>query len=115
MINKEEIEAVVAVLKSGVLTSQFGDGPYTKKFEESFAKYVGARYAVVVSNGTAALHISNMAMGVKNGDKVITTPITFVASANSVLYCGGEIDFVDIDKEGGRWKLKLNLSSSVPY
>ena len=94
-ISEDDIQAVVKVLKSDYLTQ----GPKVKEFEEKFAGYVGARYAVVVSNGTAALHISNMAMGVKNGDKVITTPITFVASANSVLYCGGEIDFVDIDKD----------------
>ena len=94
-ITQEDIDAVVNVLKSDYLTQ----GPKIKEFENKFANYVGAKYAVAVSNGTAALHISNLALGVKKGDKVITTPITFVASANSVLYCGGEIDFVDINEQ----------------
>lgn len=93
-ITDEDIQAVVDVLKSDFLTQ----GPKIKMFEENFADYVGAKYAVAVSNGTAALHLSNMALGVKPGDRVITSPITFVASANSVLYCGGKIDFVDIDE-----------------
>ena len=92
-ITKEDIDSVVKTLKSDYLTQ----GPKIKEFEEKFAKYVDAKYAVAVSNGTTALHLCNMALGVKKGDKVITTPITFVASANCVLYCGGEIDFVDID------------------
>lgn len=92
-INDDDIQAVVDVLKSDFLTQ----GPKVKEFEEEFAKYVGAKYAIAVTNGTDALHLCNIALGVKNGDKVITTPITFVASANSVLYCGGEVDFVDID------------------
>src|SRR5690606_25242715 len=60
---------------------------------------VGARYAVAVANGTAALHLSTLALGVKEGDKVITTPITFAASANCVRYCNGEVVFSDIDRE----------------
>jgi len=72
------------VLKSDFLTQ----GPKVKEFEEKFAHYVGAKYAVAVSNGTAALHLCNLALGTKPGDKVITTPITFAASANSVLYWG---------------------------
>ena len=92
-ITQEDIDAVVKVLKSDFLTQ----GPEIAKFENAFAKYIGAKYAVAVSNGTAALHLCNLALGTKEGDKVITTPITFAASANSVLYCGGEIDFVDID------------------
>jgi len=92
-ITQQDIDAVVEVLKSDYLTQ----GPKVKEFEEKFADYVGAKYAVAVSNGTAALHLCNLAIGTKPGDKVITTPITFVASANSVLYCGGEVDFVDID------------------
>jgi UDP-4-amino-4,6-dideoxy-N-acetyl-beta-L-altrosamine transaminase len=66
-------------------------------FEEAFAKYVGAEYAVAVSNGTAALHLSVLALKVNPGDKVITTPITFAASANCVRYCEGEVVFADID------------------
>ena len=94
-ITEQDIEAVVQVLKSDYLTQ----GPKVHEFEEKFADYIGVKYAVAVSNGTAALHISNMALGVKEGDKVITTPITFVATANSVLYSKGEVDFVDIDKD----------------
>lgn len=92
-ITDEDIQAVVEVLKSDWLTQ----GPDIKRFEDSFAEYVGAKYAVAVSNGTAALHLSAMALGVDSGDKVITTPITFVASANCVRYCGGEVVFADID------------------
>lgn len=92
-ITDEDIQAVVEVLKSDWLTQ----GPNIKRFEDSFAEYVGAKYAVAVSNGTAALHLCAMAVGVDSGDKVITTPITFVASANCVRYCGGEVVFADID------------------
>lgn len=92
-ITDDDIQAVVEVLKSDWLTQ----GPDIKKFEESFADYVGAKYAVAVSNGTAALHLSALALNIKPGDKVITTPITFVASANCVKYCGGEVVFSDID------------------
>lgn len=92
-ITDEDIQAVVEVLKSDWLTQ----GPDIKRFEDVFAEYVGAKYAVVVSNGTAALHLCAMALGIEPGDKVITTPITFVASANCVRYCGGEVVFADID------------------
>jgi hypothetical protein len=74
-------------------------GPRVKQFEEAFAEYVGAKYAVAVANGTAALHLCAMALNVNPGDKVITTPITFAASANCVSYCGGEVIFADIDPE----------------
>lgn len=92
-ITKEDIDEVITALKSDYLTQ----GPRIKKFEEDFAKYVGCKYAVAVSNGTAALHLCTLALGVKEGDKVITTPITFAASANCVRYCGGEVIFSDID------------------
>ncbi len=92
-ITDEDIASVIEVLKSKNLTQ----GPKIKEFEDKFAEYVGAKYAVAVSNGTAALHLSALVMKLNKGDKVITSPITFVASANSVLYCGGEIDFVDIN------------------
>ena len=65
--------------------------------KRNFAQYVGANYAVALANGTAALHLCAMALNVKEGDKVITTPITFAASANCVRYCGGEVVFGDID------------------
>lgn len=94
-ITQEDIDAVVGVLQSDYLTQ----GPHIKKFEEAFATYVGAHYAVAVSNGTAALHLCALALDVKAGQKVITTPITFAASANCVSYCGGEVVFCDIDPE----------------
>ncbi len=77
-ITEEDINAVVETLKSDFLTQ----GPKIKEFEKAFAKYIGCNYAVAVSNVTAALHLSALALNVKPGDKVITTPITFVASAN---------------------------------
>ena len=92
-ITDSDIQAVVDTLKSDFLTQ----GPRIAEFEEAFANYVGSKYAVAVSNGTAALHLNAIALGVKPGDKVITTPITFVASANCVRYCGGEVIFADID------------------
>ncbi len=92
-ITDEDIQAVVDVLKSEWLTQ----GPAIRDFEDAFARYVGAKYAVVVSNGTAALHLSALALGLQPGEKVITTPITFVASANCVRYCGGEVVFGDIN------------------
>lgn len=94
-INQEDIDAVVAVLKSDFLTQ----GPCVFEFEEKFADYIGAAYAVAVANGTAALHLCTLALGVNSGAKVITTPITFAASANCIKYCGGEVVFVDIDPE----------------
>lgn len=92
-ITDEDIDAVVDVLQSDYLTQ----GPKIPELEEAFAKYVGSKYAIAVSNGTAALHLNALALGVKPGDKVITTPITFAASANCVRYCGGEVIFADID------------------
>jgi UDP-4-amino-4,6-dideoxy-N-acetyl-beta-L-altrosamine transaminase len=92
-ITPEDIDAVVTTLQSEFLTQ----GPKVAEFETKFAEYVGAKYAVAVANGTAALHLCAMALGVKSGDKVITTPITFAASANCIKYCGGDVEFVDID------------------
>ncbi|WP_428236144.1 UDP-4-amino-4,6-dideoxy-N-acetyl-beta-L-altrosamine transaminase [Gracilimonas sp.] len=94
-ITDEDILAVTEALKSDYLTQ----GPRIAEFEEAFAKYVGAKYAVAISNGTAALHLCALALNVQEGDKVITTPITFAASANCVRYCGGEVVFADIDPE----------------
>jgi len=94
-ISEEDIKAVVDVLHSDYLTQ----GPAVPAFEKAFADYIGSRYAVAVSNGTAALHLCTMALGVNPGDKVITTPITFAASANCIRYCGGEVVFSDIDPE----------------
>ena len=94
-ITQADIDAVVEVLKADYLTQ----GPKIKEFEDAFASYVDANYAVAVSNGTAALHLCALALNVSEGQKVITTPITFAASANCVRYCGGEVVFGDIDPE----------------
>lgn len=94
-ISEEDIQSVIDVLHSDYLTQ----GPKIGEFENAFAEYVGATHAVAVSNGTAALHLCALALNVKPGDKVITTPITFVASANCIRYCGGEVVFADIDPE----------------
>lgn len=94
-ITPEDIEAVIATLQSDYLTQ----GPVIAAFEEAFAQYIGSQYAVAVANGTAALHLCTLALGVTPGQKVITTPITFAASANCVRYCGGEVVFADIDPE----------------
>lgn len=92
-VDNGDIDAVVKVLKGDYLTT----GPYVKEFEEKVAKYVGSKYAVAVSNGTAALHMACFAAGIKEGDEVIVSPMTFAASANCVLYCGGTPVFADID------------------
>ncbi|AET70303.1 UDP-4-keto-6-deoxy-N-acetylglucosamine 4-aminotransferase [Desulfosporosinus orientis DSM 765] len=92
-LDEDDIKAVIQVLKSDYLTT----GPKILEFEKEFANYVGANYAVAIANGTAALHAACFAAGIKEGDEVITTPITFAASANSVLYCGGQPVFADID------------------
>jgi UDP-4-amino-4,6-dideoxy-N-acetyl-beta-L-altrosamine transaminase len=94
-VTQEDIDAVVSVLKSDFWTQ----GPAVPEFEKNFAAYVGSKYAVAVANGTAALHLCTLALNVKPGDKVITSPITFVASANCVAYCGGEVVFADIHRE----------------
>jgi UDP-4-amino-4,6-dideoxy-N-acetyl-beta-L-altrosamine transaminase len=94
-ISDEDIDAVVNTLKGEYLTQ----GPIIAAFEKAFAEYVGAKYAVALANGTAALHLSTLAIGVKQGDKVITSPITFAASANCVRYCGGEVAFADINPD----------------
>tara|TARA_B100001175_G_scaffold314236_1_gene323204 strand:+ start:5088 stop:6239 length:1152 start_codon:yes stop_codon:yes gene_type:complete len=94
-ITDEDINAVVKVLKSDYLTQ----GPEIKKFENLFAEYVGSKYAIAVSNGTAALHLCVKALGFKNGKNVITSPNTFVASANCIKYNGGNVIFSDIDEK----------------
>ncbi|WP_235356969.1 UDP-4-amino-4,6-dideoxy-N-acetyl-beta-L-altrosamine transaminase [Bacillus alveayuensis] len=92
-IDEEDIAAVVEVLRGDYLTT----GPYVSEFEQAVAQYVGAKYAVAFSNGTAALHGACFAAGIGKGDEVITTPMTFAASANCVLYQGGTPIFADID------------------
>ena len=92
-ISDEDIAAVVAVLKSPFLTQ----GPVVPLFEASLAAYSGAKFGVAVNSATSALHIACLALGLKAGDALWTSPITFVASANCALYCGAGVDFVDID------------------
>ena len=92
-ISEEDVKAVVDALNSDYLTQ----GPIISEFEFKFAKYIGAKYAVAVSNGTAALHLSTLALNLKKGQKVITTPITFAATANCIRYCDAEVVFCDID------------------
>jgi UDP-4-amino-4,6-dideoxy-N-acetyl-beta-L-altrosamine transaminase len=94
-ITQEDIDAVVKTLKAEFLTQ----GPKIAEFEKNFANYVDAKYAVALSNGTAALHLSLLAFGIGKGDRIITSPITFAASANAALYCGAEVFFADIDQE----------------
>ena len=93
LIGKEEKQAVLEVLESGVLAQ----GPRVRAFEEAFAKYCGAKHAVATSSGTTALHVALLAHGIGPEDEVITTPFTFIASANSILYVGARPVFVDID------------------
>ena len=94
-IDEADIRAVTEVLKSDFLTT----GPKIAEFEKKVADYTGAKYAVAISNGTAALHAACYAAGIGPGDEVITTPLTFAASANCVLYCGGTPVFADVDEK----------------
>ena len=91
-LDEEEIEEVVKVLKSKWLSM----GPVTQEFEEKFSNYLGVKYAFGVSSGTAALHIAHKVIGIEQGDEVIVPSLTFVATANSVLYCGAKSVFADI-------------------
>ena len=94
-INEDDVQAMIAALKSDYMTQ----GPLIGQFEKNFANYLGVKYACMVSNGTAALHLCAMALDIKQGDKIITTPITFVASANGFRYQGAEVVFCDIDSK----------------
>lgn len=92
-IDEDDVEAVADVLRSSFITC----GPKVDEMERTLAEYTGARYAVAVSNGTAALHCACIAAGIGPGDEVITTPLTFAASANCILYCGAKPVFADIN------------------
>lgn len=92
-VSDADIEAVVEVLRSDFLTT----GPEVERFEKTLCDFLGVRHAVAIANGTAALHAACHAAGIGPGDEVITTPLTFAASANAVLYCGGTPVFADID------------------
>ena len=94
-INDDDIKAVNDVLRSEFLTQ----GPAVPDFETAVATSCNAKHAVAVNSATSALHISCMALNVGEGDIVWTSPITFVATSNAALYCGADIDFVDIDKK----------------
>jgi len=94
-IDEDDIQAVVDILRSSFLTQ----GPAVEAFENALAEYVGVKYAVAVSSGTAALHLAALAAGVGPRTSVVTSPITFVASANAARYCGGDMLFADIDPE----------------
>lgn len=96
-ISEEDIQAVVDVLRSDFLTQ----GPVVPQFEQCVADYCDAQFGVAVNSGTAALHIACLALGVDVGDWVWTSPISFVASANCALYCGAQVDFVDIEPDTG--------------
>ena len=100
-INQADIDSVVKVLKSNFLTK----GPQVPLFEDTMTKYCDAEYGVAVNSATSALHIACLALGLGKGDYLWTSPNSFVASANCGLYCGAQVDFVDIDT------LTYNLSS----
>lgn len=102
-LDDDDINAVVDVLRHGWLTQ----GPKIDAFETKFAESVGAKYAVAVSSATAGLHLACQTMGITKGDQVIVPPNTFVSTSNAVLYCGGDVLFVDIDP------VSLNLSATA--
>jgi UDP-4-amino-4,6-dideoxy-N-acetyl-beta-L-altrosamine transaminase len=111
-IDEADIAAVVEVLRSDWITQ----GPKVDEFEKKVAEYCGAKYAVAVSSGTAALHAACAVAGISNGDEAITTPITFVATANAVVYCGGKPVFADIREDTlniDPAEIRKNLSSNT--
>lgn len=95
LVGNEEINSVVEVLFSGALAQ----GKKVEEFEEAFAFYIGTKYAVAVSSGTTALHLALLAHGIREGDEVITTPFSFIATANAILFAGAKPVFVDIDEK----------------
>jgi UDP-4-amino-4,6-dideoxy-N-acetyl-beta-L-altrosamine transaminase len=110
-ISQDDIDAVVDVLKSDFLTQ----GPVVPQFEKYVANYCDTKYAIAVNSASSALHLACLALGVEKGDWVWTSPITFVASANCALYCGADVDFVDIDSQSYNLsieKLKFKLEQS---
>ena len=96
-ISEGDVEAVVEALRSPLITQ----GPIVPDFEEALSEAVGCHFGVAVNSATSALHIACLSLGIKKGDIVWTSPITFVASANCALYCGAEVDFVDINLKSG--------------
>ncbi len=108
-ITSADIEAVVDILRSDFLTQ----GPAVPRFERMVAERVRVRHAVAMSNATAALHVACLALGLGKGDRLWTVPNTFVASANCALYCGAEVDFVDIDPQS--WNLSITRLEEKLY
>ena len=94
-IDQDDLESVISVLKSDFITQ----GPIVPKFEKAVRDFCGASFSLAVNSATSALHLALLALDVKKGDLVWTSPISFVASANCALYCGADIDFVDIDPQ----------------
>ena len=92
-ISQTDIDSVIKVLKSDFVTQ----GPVIQQFENKVAEYCNSKYAYACNSGTSALHIACLSLGVKKGDLVWTSPISFVASSNCALYCQADVDFVDID------------------
>ena len=102
-IDNNDIKAVVKVLKNNLITQ----GPSVEKFEKSLSKTFGSKYSCALSSGTAALHLLGLALGWKKGDIVFTTPISFLATSNSILYAGAKPEFIDIDKDD--YNINVNL------
>ena len=94
LILEDEIQEVVETLRSGWI----GTGPRVAKFEEMFKEYIGCKHALAVNSCTAALHLSMIAAGIGRGDQVITTPMTFAATANAIIHTGGTPVFVDVNR-----------------
>lgn len=95
VFGREEEKEIIDTLRSGWITL----GPKTKKFEDLMAEYTGAEYAIALNSCSAALHLAMLAIGIKPGDEVITTPFTFAATANAIMHCGGKPVFADIDQK----------------
>lgn len=113
VIEEDDIAAVTEVLRSPFLTT----GPKVSEFEEAFARYVDVDHAVVVSNGTAALHLTALALGLKAGDQVIVPSVTFVATANAARYAGADVIFADVDPDTGLMRpsdLEATVKKSAP-
>ena len=95
-IEEDDVKAVVSVLRGN---DNISDGPKSEELERKLSEYVGTKYAVVVSSGTAALHAACFVAGLKEGDEVITSPNTFVSTVEAIMYCGAKPVFADIDSE----------------
>ena len=110
-INQDDIKSVVKVLKSDWLTQ----GPQIDLFERNLNKYLGSKYCCVVNNGTSALHLAGLSLGWKKNDVIITTPITFLATSNAIIYNNATPDFVDIDKNNLTLDLNILEEKFIKY